>query len=172
MSIQNSTFGFIDYFIEGTKQRVACQFFRVGKGMMARLDVGGGDPIITAVAAPMRAEVLGDFAAVLERYRVESGQVLAIANFWHQSGTGGGCALKLFRVAHHMRLNGSSVSQGLDATDRFSQQLRISEKVAAEEIRERLYTDLVRPDIRVPGSDTDIRFKGPATAPPTSRTSS
>ena len=57
MNDETSTFGFIDYFVEGIRQRVACQFFRLGKDTMARLDPDGMRPILTAVAAPMRAEV-------------------------------------------------------------------------------------------------------------------
>ena len=160
MTNQNSTFGFIDYFVEGTRQRIACQFFRMGKDMMARLDPSGSHPILTAVAAPMRAEVLGDFPAVLERYKTESSVVLAAENFWHECQTDGGCALRFFQVVHHMRLNGSTVSQGLDATIGFSQRLRTSESNAARKVYEMFCAELGRFGIQGLAPDQALTVPG------------
>lgn len=144
MTIENSTFGFIDYFIDGARQRVACQFFRLGDEMMARLDPTGARPILTAISMPMRAEVLGAFPAVLDRYKAECGQVLGAENFWLECQTNGGSALKFFQVVHHMRLYGATVSEGLDATNSFSRRLRDSETAAAREIYDIFAADLER----------------------------
>lgn len=144
MTIQNSTFGFINYFVDDSRQRIACQFFRAGKGMLARLDSGGASPVLTTVAAPMQAEVLGAFSAVLERYKAESGVVLTAENFWHECEAGGGSALKFFQVVHHMRLFGATVSQAIDASIDLGQKLRASESAAARAIYEVFSSDLPR----------------------------
>jgi hypothetical protein len=134
MTIQNSTFGFIDYFIADSRQRVPCQFFRSGKEMLARLDGGGAAPVLTSVSLQMHAEVLGSFPTVLTRYKAESSQVLAAQNFWHECEAGGAGALKLFQVVHHMRLFGATVSQAIDASIALAQKLRASEASAARAI--------------------------------------
>lgn len=136
MTIQNSTFGFIDYVVDGSRQRVACQFFSIGKDMMARLDPSGVRPILTAISTSMRAEVLGAFPEVLERYKAECARVVSAENFWHECQAGGGGALKLFQVVHHMRLSGATVSEGIDASVNFSKRLRASENKAARSIYE------------------------------------
>lgn len=144
MTIENSTFGFIDYFIDGARQRIACQFFRLGDEMMARLDPTGARPILTAIAAPMRAEVLGAFPAVLDRYKAECERVLGAETFWQECQTNGGSALKFFQVVHHMRLYGSTVSEGLDASNSFNRRLRASETAAARAIYDIFAADLER----------------------------
>jgi len=144
MTLQNSTFGFIDYFIAGGCERIPCQFLSFGKEMLARLDPGRVRPIVTAISTPMRPEVLGSFSSVLERYKAESSLVLGAENFWHACQADGGGALKLFQVVHHMRLCGATVSQGLDVAIDFSRRLRASETVAAREIYEIFAADLER----------------------------
>lgn len=138
MTIQNSSFGFIDYFIDGVRQRVACQFFRVGSSMHARLVPDQARPITTAVSTAMRAEILGSFPEVLERYRQECSQVLAMTRFWTECADRGGAALALFQIAHHMRRVGISAAEGVEAWDRFCQRLRASEELAACRMRELL----------------------------------
>jgi hypothetical protein len=138
MTIQNSSFGFIDYFIDGVRQRVACQFFRVGRSMHARLVPDQAQPIMTAVSTSMRAEILGAFPEVLDRYRHECSQVLAMTRFWTECAAHGGAALALFQIAHHMRLVGATASDGIAVWDRFCERLRTSEKLAANRIRELL----------------------------------
>lgn len=147
MTIQNSTFGFIDYFIAGTRQRIACQFFRLGNDMVARLDPSGTNPMLTAIAPPMRAEVLGAFPSVLERYTPESGLVLSAENFWDQCETEGGDALKFFQVVHHMRLCGATVSEGIDAAINLGQRLRASESNAVRAIHELFASDIGQPGL-------------------------
>jgi len=144
MTFQNSTFGFIDYFFDNARQRIPCQFLRVGQEMMARLDPSGARPILTAISTPMRAEVLGSFGSVLERYKPESNLVLGAENFWDACQTDGGGALKFFQVVHHMRLCGATVSQGIDAAINFGRRLRASETTAAREIYEIFSADLQR----------------------------
>jgi len=144
MTIQNSTFGFIDYFVDDSRQRIACQLFPAGKGLLARLDAGGASPVLTTVAAPMQAEVLGAFSAVLERYKTESAVVLAAESFWIECEAGGGSALRFFQVVHHMRLFGATVSQALDASIELGQKLRASECAAARAIYEIFVADLPR----------------------------
>lgn len=102
--------------------------------MLARLDSGGTSPVLTTVAAPMQAEVLGAFSAVLERYKTESGVVLTAADFWHECEAGGGSALKFFRVVHHMRLFGATLSQAVDASNELGRRIRASESAAATAI--------------------------------------
>lgn len=159
MTFQNSTFGFIDYFLEGGRQRIPCQFLSMGNEMMARLDPGGSQPILTAISTSMRAEVLGSFPAVLERYKPESDMVLGAENFWHECETDGGGALKFFQVVHHMRLFGTTVSQGLDAAIHFSRRLRASETEASREIYEIFAADIERLAaegiLREPGATAD-----------------
>jgi hypothetical protein len=144
MTIQNSTFGFIDYFIADSRQRVPCQFFRAGKEMLARLDAGDAAPVLTAVSPQMRAEVLGSFPTVLARYKAESGLVLTAENFWRECEAGGAGALKFFQVVHHMRLFGASVSQAIDATIEHARKLRASETSAARAIYDIFSADLAR----------------------------
>ncbi|MEX5747582.1 hypothetical protein ACWV27_26015 (plasmid) [Massilia varians] len=138
MTIQNSSFGFIDYLIDGVRQRVACQFFRVGSNMLARLVPDQAQPITTAVSTSMRAEILGAFSEVLERYKEECRQVLASTRFWTECAAFGGAALALFQIAHHMRLFGAAAPEGIEAWARFCQRLRTSERSAANGIRELL----------------------------------
>lgn len=144
MTIQNSTFGFIDYFIADSRQRVPCQFFRAGKEMLARLDAGGATPVLTAVSSQMRAEVLGSFPTVLARYKAESSLVLTAENFWHECEVDGAGALKFFQVVHHMRLFGATVSQAIDASIALARKLRASESSAARAIYEIFSADLAR----------------------------
>jgi len=144
MTIQNSTFGFIDYFIADSRQRVPCQFFLAGKEMVARLDAGGATPVLTAVSSQMRAEVLGSFPTVLERYKAESNEVLTAENFWHECEADGAGALKLFQVVHHMRLFGATVSQAIDASIALARKLRASETSAARAIYDIFSADLAR----------------------------
>lgn len=144
MTIQNSTFGFIDYFIADSRQRVPCQFFRAGIEMLARLDAGGATPVLTAVSPQMQAEVLGSFPTVLARYKAESSQVLTAENFWHECEVDGAAALKFFQVVHHMRLFGATVSQAIDASIALAGKLRASESSAARAIYEIFSADLAR----------------------------
>lgn len=144
MTIHNSTFGFIDYFIVDYRQRVPCQFFLAGKEMLARLDAGGAAPVLTAVSPQMQAEVLGSFPTVLARYEVESGLVLTAENFWHECEADGGGALKFFQVVHYMRLFGATVSQAIDASIAHARRLRASETSAARAIYDIFAADLAR----------------------------
>lgn len=144
MTIQNSTFGFIDYFIDDARLRMPCQFFRSHKDMLARLDAGGVAPVLTAVAPQMHAEVLGAFPTVLARYKTESELVLTSENFWHKCEADGAGALKFFQVVHHMRLFGSTVSEAIDASISLAQRLRASETGAARAIYEIFSADLAR----------------------------
>lgn len=144
MTIQNSTFGFIDYFVADARLRMPCQFFRSHKDMLARLDAGGVAPVLTAVAPQMHAEVLGAFPTVLARYKTESELVLTAENFWHRCEADGAGALKFFQVVHHMRLFGTTVSEAIDASIALAQRLRASETRAARAIYELLSSDPVR----------------------------
>ena len=150
MTIHNSTFGFIDYFIADSRQRVPCQFFCAGKEMLARLDAGGAAPVLTAVSPRMQPEVLGSFPTVLARYKAESDLVLTAENFWHECEAGGAGALKFFQVVHHMRLFGTTVSQAIDASTTHSRALRASESSAARAIYEVFFADLARLGINAP----------------------
>lgn len=152
MTIQNSTFGFIYYFIADTRHRVPCQFFLAGKEMLARLDAGGAKPVLTAVSPQMQPEVLGSFPTVLARYKTESNQVLTAENFWHECEVEGAGALKLFQVVHHMRLFGATVSQAIDASIALTRKLRASETSAARAIYDIFSADLVRLGIAVPAA--------------------
>jgi len=157
MTIQNSTFGFIYYFIADKRQRVPCQFFLAGGELLARLDAGGAKPVLTAVSRQMHPEVLGSFSAILDHYKTESGQVLAAENFWRECEDDGAGALKLFQVVHHMRLFGASVSQGIDASIALRRTLRASETCAARAIYEIFSADLLRMGIDiVPGAHPAI----------------
>lgn len=147
MTIQNSTFGFIDYFIADARERMPCQFFRSNKDVLARLDAGGIAPVLTAVAPQMRAEVLGAFPAVLARYKAETDLVLTAEHFWHKCETDGASALKFFQVAHHMRLFGTTVSEAIDASIALGRRLRASESSAARAIYEIFAADLARTGI-------------------------
>lgn len=166
MTIQNSTFGFIDYFIAGSRQRMPCQFFRSHKDMLARLDAGDIAPVLTAVAPQMHAEVLGDFPRVLARYKDESDRVLMAENFWHKCEVDGAGALKLFQVVHHMRLFGTTVSEAIDASIALSRRLRASETSAARAIYEIFAADLTRMGITaarrsLPNGATDCHLSKP-----------
>ena len=157
MTIQNSTFGFIDYFIADRRQRVPCQFFHAGKELLARLDAGGTAPVLTAVSPLMQAEVLGSFPTVLARYKAESGLVLTAENFWHEGEADGAGALKFFQVVHHMRLFGATVSQAIDATIAHARKLRASETSAARAIYDIFSSDLARLGIdALPGTHASI----------------
>lgn len=144
MTIQNCTFGFIDYFIAGSRQRVPCQFYRSSQDMLARLDAGGTAPVLTTVSPKMRAEVLGAFSTVLARYKAESDLVLTAENFWHKCETDGAGSLKFFQVVHHMRLFGTTVSEAIDASTALAHRLRASETNAARAIYEIFSADLAR----------------------------
>jgi len=157
MTIQNSTFGFIYYFIDATRQRVPCQFFPAGREMLARLDAGGAKPVLTAVSPQMQPEVLGSLPTVLARYKAESSQVLIAENFWRACEVDGAGSLKLFQVVHHMRLFGATVSQAIDASIALSRNLRASETSAARAIYDIFSADLARLGIdSVPGTHPAI----------------
>ena len=166
MTIQTSTFGFIDYFIADSKQRVPCQFFRSGTEMLARLDAGGATPVLTAVSPQMQAEVLGSFPTVLARYKAESSQVLAAENFWQECEVDGAGALKFFQVVHHMRLFGATVSQAIDASITLTRKLRASETSAARAIYEIFSADLAR--LGIEGAPSPHPAIAPRAASPSS----
>lgn len=172
MTINNSTFGFIFYFIADKRQRVPCQFFLVSGELLARLDAGGAKPVLTAVSRQMHPKVLGSFSAILDHYKTESGQVLAAENFWRECEDDGAGALKLFQVVHHMRLFGASVSQGIDASIALRRTLRASETCAARAIYEIFSADLLRMGIDiVPGAHPAVAPRASSLLVCTNRTS-
>lgn len=130
MTILNSTFGFIDYYIGNKRTRIACQFFQSGKSMRARLNGCGTSPVITAVSVWMRPEILGSFQTVLSRYQTEIPMVVAADEFWRECLAEGCGALMLFQVAHNMRLYGTSVIEGINAASKLTCDLWESESAS------------------------------------------
>lgn len=140
MTARHMTFGFVDYFIMGSKRRLPVEFVQQGTERFARLDSAHSSPVLVHVDKCMRPEVVGDFPAVLDKYKSESEGVICDKRFWTECMGNGASILRLFRILHHMRFYGISLEEALIATRQLEEMLLESEEESTRLIRDIVLT--------------------------------
>ncbi len=132
--IQIAGFGFVDYFIDGSLQRLPVQFIRCGQTIWARLGQLQHAPSYVRVTATMRAETMGDMGKVTQRYESELQAVLADVKSWTRCLFSNASSLTLFRVLHSIRMRGLSVADAVSASEQLVVKLDQSEYAAIQGI--------------------------------------
>lgn len=132
--IQIAGFGFVDYFIDGSLQRLPVQFIRCGQATWARLGQLRHAPSYIRVTATMRAETMGDMGKVTQRYESELQAVLADAKSWTRCLFSSSSSLTLFRALHGIRMRGLSVADAVSAAEQLVVNLDQSEYAAIQGI--------------------------------------
>lgn len=138
--IQVESFGFIDYFVDGTRQRLPVQFVRIGPVTWARLGYLQLSPSYIRVTPAMKAEASGDMQSVCRRYAPELAAVLRDGQSWIKCLSSGASSLTLFRVLHSLRMHGQTVSQAVVSAEDLDTKIDRSEHAAMNGIAQYLTT--------------------------------